>query len=87
MLFARATPSADWEHYLKQISEDYMTMASNSYKESGEERADVLKAFIASRGSITHILHNVPFMRREDEMRIIRMLQEAMTAKKFHASK
>lgn len=78
VLFARPSPTADWENYLKTISEYDVTIASNSYKGSTEERDAVLKEFISSNSSLTHVLNNVPFIRREDEMRLVEMLKEAM---------
>lgn len=77
VIFARATMAAEWENYLKTTNVDDLINASTSYKGSAEERADILKEAIAGNGSMIHILNNIPFMRKEDETRIIQIIQEA----------
>lgn len=78
MLFARATAAAEWENYLKVVTDEDITNASNSYKGSAKERADILKEFVNGNGSIMHIMNNVPFTRRDDEPRIMEIIQNAI---------
>lgn len=78
ILFVRATVAAEWENYLKVVTDEDITNASNSYKGSAKERADILKAFIDGNGSIIHIMNNVPFTRRDDEPRIMEIIQNAI---------
>lgn len=78
VLFSRPTIAAEWESYLKVMNDEDIIDASNSYKNSAEERADVLKEFIDGKGSMTHIFNNVPFTRREDESRIILIIKDAI---------
>lgn len=77
-MFARATVTAEWENYLKVINNEDITNASNSYKGSAAERTDILKEFVKGSGSMTHILNNVPFTRKNDEKRIIAIIQNAI---------
>lgn len=78
VLFACATVAAEWENYLKVITDRDIIDASNSYKNSLQERSDVLKEYVDGNGSITHIFNTIPFTRREDEPRIIQIIQEAI---------
>lgn len=77
VLFSRPTIAAEWESYLKVMNGDIIN-ASNLYKNSAKERADVLKEFVDGNGSMTHIFNNVPFTRKEDEPRIILMIKDAI---------
>lgn len=78
VLFVRTTVSAEWNGYLKITNDEDIINASAAYKGSVKERADILKEFIDGSGSLTYILNNVPFMRYEDEPRIIKLIQAAI---------
>lgn len=77
MFFARPTIAAEWEKYLKTISKEDLNNASESYKSSNEERTEILQEFVKGNGSMIHVFNNVPFVRRNDEARIVKMIQEA----------
>lgn len=78
VLFGRATVAAEWEQFLKVTTDADMSNAMNSYKGSAKERTDVLKEFIDGKGSMIQIMNNVPFTRREDESRIIQIIENAI---------
>lgn len=78
VLFATATISAEWEQHINPISKGDVMEASNSYKGSTAEKCAILREIIASNGSIVQLLNSIPFMRREDEPRIIEIIREAM---------
>lgn len=80
VLFARPTIAAEWEKYLKTISIKDMNDAFESYIGSNEEKTQILQEFVKGNGSMIHVYNNVPFVRRNDEARIIKMIQEAFAA-------
>lgn len=80
VLFVKPTVAAQWEKYLKTISTENFNDASNSYKGSAEERVEILREFVNGKGSMIHIFNTVPFVRRGDEIRIIKIIQEAIEA-------
>lgn len=75
VLFTKATLSAQWENYLKPVSSADIDDAKKRYHGSSEEENDLIREFISGNGSMTHLLNNVPFMRMEDECRIIEILK------------
>lgn len=83
VLFAKPTVSAVWENHLKTTTENDFSDASTSYKNSAAERADILREFIEGKGSMVHVLNTVPFTRKDDESRIIEIIQSAITNKEI----
>lgn len=75
VLFTKATVAAKWENYLKPIGIEEIVEARKEYQGSLRETNDLIREFIAGKGSLTHILNNVPFVRIEDEMRIMEILK------------
>lgn len=53
-----------------------MDNARKKYQGTAKEREDVLREVIAGKGSLTHLLNNIPFMRMEDEARIIEIIKD-----------
>lgn len=78
VLFAKATIAAEWENHLKVTKVNDIIDATASYKGSAEERAEILREFVAGNGSMIHILNTVPFTRRDDEIRMIEIIQDAI---------
>lgn len=78
VLFTRATVAAQWEYYLKPITCDDINNARKLYQGSSVEKNDLIHAFLAGNGSMTYILNNIPFMRVEDENRVIEILKDLM---------
>lgn len=76
VLFTKATVSAQWENYLKPVSLADIDDAKTKYQGSYGEKNDLIREFISGNGSMTHILNNVPFVRIEDECRIMEILKD-----------
>lgn len=75
VLFAKATNAAQWEQFLKPTVEDELDNARKNYQNSLDEIQDIKREFVAGKGSLTHIYNNVPFVRYEDEPRIIEIIR------------
>lgn len=52
--------------------------ASNAFKGSCEEKSAILKEIVIGNGSIIHVFNSVPFTRKQDESRIIEIIQKAI---------
>ena len=76
VLFSKATNSAMWENYLKPITNIEISTAMANYRGSIVERNDVMREIVLGKGSLTHLLNNIPFMRIEDEMRMIELVKD-----------
>lgn len=78
VFLTKATVSALWESHLKTVEDTDIVRARNNYRESGREKADIITEFTRGNGSLTHMLNHIPFMRLEDEDRIIFQIKELM---------
>lgn len=78
VLFTKATIAAKWEYYLKPITCDDINEACQNYQGSSSERIDLIRIFSTGNGSMTYVLNHLPFMRYEDENRIIEILKDLM---------
>lgn len=83
VLFSNITIAARWENYLKPIDVDEIGAARNKYCGSKDEEADLIREFKNGNGSLTHVLNTVPFMRMEDETRIVDLLRDLMAQGKI----
>lgn len=81
VVFARATITAQWVHYSKPVSSDGFEKARNLYQGSDEEKKDIAREYIVGNGSMTHLRNTIPFMRVEDESRIIASIKELIDKK------
>lgn len=75
ILFGKATQTAEWESFLKPVPNTIINSARLKYQNSVNERNDIEREFQAGKGSMTHRLNNLPFMRTEDEQRIIKLIE------------
>lgn len=75
VLFTKATRSAEWEHFLKPASDNEINDTRSNYQNSVEELDSIKREFQAGKGSMTHLLNNIPYMRVEDETRIVEIIQ------------
>lgn len=78
VLFSNITIAARWENYVKPIDGGEIRAARNSYQGSRKEEEDIIREFTNGSGSLTHLLNTIPFMRVEDELRIVNMLKTLM---------
>lgn len=80
LLFAKATVAAQWEHFIKPITNNDVNDARKKYQKSEQERNDILREYKVGRGSMTHMLNNLPFMRMVDEERVIGIINDMVNA-------
>lgn len=78
VIFTKATAAARWENYLKPVNADNVNEAKNKYQGSNEEKSDLIRELKIGKGSMTHLLNNIPFMRIEDENRMIEIAKKLM---------
>lgn len=80
MLFARATVSAQWERFIKPMNNNDIINAREEYQNSEQEKNDILREYKNGKGSMIHILNHLPFMRSEDQNRVIAVINDMVTA-------
>lgn len=78
VVFANATVFAQWEYFIKPISDNDYDNARKKYQNSEKERLDILREYKRGNGSMIHMLNNIPFMRIEEEKRIIGVITAMM---------
>lgn len=76
VFITRAVVSAQWESHLKIVEPDDFVRARKRYQNSEDEKTDIIHEIVRGNGSLTHLLHNVPFMRAEDENRIKKLIEQ-----------
>lgn len=78
VIFTKTTIAARWENYLRPVNAKDVDGARKKYQGSLMERADVIRELKAGKGSMKHLLNNIPFMRIEDESRMIEIAKDLM---------
>lgn len=78
VLFSNITIAARWENYVRPIDDGELCAARNKYNGSNEEEEDLIREFTLGNGSLIHLLNTIPFMRIEDEVRIVDLLKKFM---------
>lgn len=78
VLLPKPTTTGKWERYITPLTSAAIECAREKYQGSDNEEKDILREFVIGKGSMTHLLNTIPFMRIEDEPRIIHMLNECM---------
>lgn len=74
VLFTKPTISARWDHFLNPVTQNAIDTARQKYQNSHEEECDIMREYNNGKGSMTHLMNNLPFMRREDESRVIAII-------------
>lgn len=82
-LFVRPTIALKWEQYIKTIDSVEYESAQRKYQGSSKEENDIIREFVFGKGSITHLFNVIPFMRYEDEARIIEIIKRCMQCGKI----
>lgn len=72
-----------WEHYIRTVLSNDIACARKKYQDSFAEENDDIREFIMGKGSITHLLNVIPFMRFEDQSRIIEIIKQCMQSGKI----
>lgn len=83
IFFSKPTIVSKWEHYIVPLSSSELRSAREKYQGSDLEETDILREFLNGKGSMTHLFNTIPFMRIEDEARIIHMIKECMESGKI----
>lgn len=78
VLFTKATIAAQWENFLKEVNNADINNARKKYQGSNAEKNDLVREFTIGRGSMTHLINNIPFMRIEDQERIMEIIKALM---------
>lgn len=78
ILFRKPTVVGKWEEYMKVITSSDIENARRNYQGSSIEEEDIAREFRIGKGSITHLFNNIPFMRYEDEPRIVEIIKRCM---------
>lgn len=78
IFLSKLTVAAKWDQYMKIVKTEDIECAKAKYQGSSVEEADILREFIIGKGSVTHLMNVIPFMRYEDENRIIGILKRCM---------
>lgn len=76
VVFSKKAKSAQWERHMKVVPDDVFEQAAKEYKNSAKECDDIVREIIEGNGSLTHLFNHIPFMRAEDQPRIIKIIQE-----------
>lgn len=78
----KTTIAGTWEKYIRTVEPSDIIDARMKYQGSSLEEKDVIREFVIGNGSMTHLLNVIPFMRYEDELRIIEIVKRSMNAGK-----
>lgn len=79
LLFAKATVAAQWEIFIKPITNDDIDKAREKYQNSEQENTDIRRKYRNGKRSMIHMFNNLPFMRIEDESRIIGVINKMVS--------
>lgn len=82
ILFANSTASTKWDCFIKTVSDADIESKRGQYQGSSLEEEDIIREIQMGKGSITHLFNSIPFMRYEDETRIIDIIKRCMEAGK-----
>lgn len=82
ILFASSSTCSKWDSFVKTVNDDDVEIKRREYQGSVSEENDIIREIQAGKGSITHLFNTIPFMRYEDEERMINIVKECMNAGK-----
>lgn len=82
-MFSKTTIAAKWDQYIRTVDSAEIESARGQYQGSVAEQNDVMREIVIGKGSMTHLLNTIPFMRIEDERRIIDMIKGFMNMGKI----
>lgn len=68
---------------MKIATDDDLKQAAANYKNSTKEQEDITREIVAGNGSMIHLLNHIPFMRVEDQPRILSIIKELIEANKI----
>lgn len=71
---SKTTIAGKWEQYIQTIDSADIVCARSKYQGSSAEQNDVMREIVIGKGSMIHLMNTIPFMRSEDELRIVDMI-------------
>lgn len=74
----KPTVYGHWEHYFHTVDSNDIDNARAKYQGSPAEENDIIREIVIGKGSLTHLSNNIPFMRNEDEPRIMEIIKRGM---------
>lgn len=83
VVYTKTTIAAKWDQHIQTVDSSVIQSARSKYQGSVAEQNDVLREIVIGNGSMTHLLNTIPFMRIEDESRMIEMVKEFMHSGKI----
>lgn len=83
VIFGKMSRTACWELHMKIATDENVNEATGSYKNSAKEKEDIAREIVIGNGSMAHLMNNIPFMRVEDQPRILLIIQELMETKRI----
>ena len=82
IIFPSSNSSTKWDSFIKTITDSDIEKKRRQYQGSKSEEEDIIREINIGKGSITHLFNTIPFMRVEDEPRIISIIKSCMEAGK-----
>lgn len=76
LLFAKTTIAAQWEFFVRPMTSTDIDDARQKYQNSENEKNDIVREYNLGKGSMIHMMNNLPFMRIEDEQRVLGIINE-----------
>lgn len=67
-----------WTKFIKTVDSNDFEIKKREYQNSTAEKSDILRELANGNGSMTHLFNTIPFMRYEDEDRIVDIINTAM---------
>lgn len=83
ILFANSNATLKWDSFIKPIEDSDIETQRQQYQGSSLEENDIIREIIVGKGSITHLLNTIPYMRVEDEARVTDIVKNCMVAGKI----
>lgn len=74
------TRTCGWSKFIKIVDDTLIETKKREYQGSTAEKIDVLREVLIGNGSMTHLFNTIPFMRYDDEDRLIAIIKSAMDA-------
>lgn len=78
-----STIEQKWLQHLKPVHSEDLLAAKARYVGSKDEENDIIRLMKNGNGSMTHLFNYLPFMRFEDESRIVAIVKRLMQEDKI----
>lgn len=75
--------SDKWKHFMRIIDSKDIELARQKYQGTEAEESDIVREIVIGKGSITHLNNVLPFMRFEDEPRIVQLIKRSIALGKI----